>query len=182
MVGIHINFVIFVRGPDKSFLALVLQFFHGWLWNNLYGEGKESCEKEYEEDQIALTYLFVLLASPSKWYLRSVIPSSAFFFCLLVAYFPSRWLDLVLRPQRVELHFMLLLGLLNIHLDMRMGLGSKWSNLVQIFEIPLRISQLPESHNFKTHSCKSHKSFGFSTTRNPGLIRSSSIFDFKIHI
>ena len=31
---------------------------------------------------------------------------------------------------------MLLLGLLNIHLDMRMGLGSKWNDLVQIFETP----------------------------------------------
>ena len=43
---------------------------------------------------------------------------------------------------------MLLLGLLNIHLDMRMGLGSKWSDLVQIFETPSsnltssRVSQL----------------------------------------
>ena len=38
--------------------------------------------------------------------------------------------------KKTDFRFMLLLGLFNIHLDMRMGLGSKRSDLVQIFKTP----------------------------------------------
>lgn len=70
-----------------------------------------------------------------------------------------------------------LLGLLNTHLDVMMSLGSKGSHLVQIFETPFsnvttsQISQLQIS-----------QVFWICTAAIPGLIRSSSRSDFRIHI
>ena len=56
----------------------------------------------------------------------------------------------------MELRFMLLLGLLNIHLDKRMGLGSsKWSDLIQIFKAPssnLTTSRVSKLQNSQLHN------------------------------